>query len=251
MTSPPSEHRPVVLVTGAAQRIGAAIARHLHAHGWNVALHYRTSAAAAERLAAALAAERPGSAAAFAADLADARAAGPLVAAVLERFGRLDALVNNASTFYPTALPEATPEQWEELMGANARAPFFLTQAAAAELARRRGAVVNVVDIHAERPLPRYPVYTAAKAALAGLTRALAVELAPAVRVNGVAPGAILWPEDGQYPPEERARILAQIPLQRLGEPSDIARAVRFLLEDAPYVTGQILAIDGGRNLAL
>ena len=244
MTSSPSEHRPVVLVTGAARRIGAAIACHLHAHGWNVALHYRTSAAAAERLAAELGAERPGSAACFAAELAAPANAPALVAAVLERFGRLDALVNNASNFYPTPLPDVTPGQWEDLLGTNARAPFFLTQAAAPELARRRGAVVNVVDIHTERPLPRYPVYTAAKAALA-------VELAPAVRVNGVAPGAILWPEDDQYPPAERERILAQIPLQRLGEPGDIARAVRFLLEEAPYVTGQILAVDGGRSIAL
>ena len=251
MTSSPPEHRPVVLITGAARRIGAAIARHLHAHGWNVALHYRTSATAAEQLAAELNAERPASAAAFAAELAAPSCAPALVAAVLDRFGRLDALVNNASSFYPTPLPEVTPGQWEDLLGANARAPFFLTQAAAPELARRRGAVVNVVDIHAERPLPRYPVYTAAKAALAGLTRALAIELAPAVRVNGIAPGAILWPEDDQYPPAERERILAQIPLQRLGEPGDIARAVRFLLEDAPYVTGQILAVDGGRSLAL
>ena len=241
----------VALVTGSARRIGAVIARHLHAHGYRLALHAHHSTEELQALAFDLESERPGSVLAVQADLRDAQALPELVDEVVAHFGRLDALVNNASSFYPTPLPEVTPGQWEDLLGANARAPFFLTQAAAPELARRRGAVVNVVDIHAERPLPRYPVYTAAKAALAGLTRALAVELAPAVRVNGIAPGAILWPEDDQYPPAERERILAQIPLQRLGEPGDIARAVRFLLEDAPYVTGQILAVDGGRSLAL
>ena len=246
-----SESRPAALVTGSARRIGAAIARRLHAAGFDLALHYRDSAGEAQALAAELESARAGSVVLLQADLAQFDRLPELVAKAVGRFGRLDALVNNASSFYPTPLPEVTPGQWEDLLGANARAPFFLTQAAAPELARRRGAVVNVVDIHAERPLPRYPVYTAAKAALAGLTRALAVELAPAVRVNGIAPGAILWPEDDQYPPAERERILAQIPLQRLGEPGDIARAVRFLLEDAPYVTGQILAVDGGRSLAL
>ena len=245
------EARPVALVTGSARRIGAAIARRLHAAGYDLALHYRDSASDARALATELEAVRANSTLLLQADLAEFDRLPELVAKTIGRFGRLDALVNNASSFYPTPLPEVTPGQWEDLLGANARAPFFLTQAAAPELARRRGAVVNVVDIHAERPLPRYPVYTAAKAALAGLTRALAVELAPAVRVNGIAPGAILWPEDDQYPPAERERILAQIPLQRLGEPGDIARAVRFLLEDAPYVTGQILAVDGGRSLAL
>ena len=240
-----------VLITGAAKRVGRSIARELHGAGANIGVHYRAARDAANELAAELNASRSDSALCLHADLLDTAALSELVAATVNHFGRLDALVNNASSFYPTPLPEVTPGQWEDLLGANARAPFFLTQAAAPELARRRGAVVNVVDIHAERPLPRYPVYTAAKAALAGLTRALAVELAPAVRVNGIAPGAILWPEDDQYPPAERERILAQIPLQRLGEPGDIARAVRFLLEDAPYVTGQILAVDGGRSLAL
>ena len=240
-----------VLITGAAKRVGCSIARELHAAGANIVVHYRLAAEAAETLVGELNALRADSAACFQTDLLDHTALPGLVDYALHRFARLDALVNNASSFFPTPLAAIDQAAWDDLIGSNLKAPLFLTQAAAPYLKAAHGAVVNITDIHAERPLPRYPVYTAAKAALAGLTRALAVELAPAVRVNGIAPGAILWPEDDQYPPAERERILAQIPLQRLGEPGDIARAVRFLLEDAPYVTGQILAVDGGRSLAL
>jgi len=173
-----------------------------------------------------------------------------LVSAAVERFGGLDVLVNNASSFFPIAIGAIEASHWEELIGSNLRAPLFISQEAAPHLAKTRGAIVNIVDIHAERPLKGYPVYSIAKAGLAALTRSLAVELAPAVRVNGVAPGAIAWPEDGQFPDDERARIVATTPLARVGSPEDIAQAVHFLA-CAPYVTGQILAVDGGRSIHL
>ncbi|WP_228720742.1 pteridine reductase [Nitrogeniibacter mangrovi] len=246
-----SAQAPVALVTGAARRVGAAIARRLHAGGAQVALHYRESEAAARQLADELDALRAGSAAVFRADLLDVDALPALVSAVVARFGRLDALVNNASSFYPTAVGETGLEAWEDLMGSNLRAPYFLMQAAAPHLAEAGGSVVNIVDIHAERPLPGYPVYSAAKAGLFGLTRAMAIELAPRVRVNGVSPGAILWPDDGQFPDREREAIVAHTLLKRAGHPDDIAGAVRYLLFDAPYVTGQILAVDAGRSAHL
>lgn len=241
----------VVLVTGAARRVGAEIARTLHAAGCRVAIHYRSSAAEADALAAGLNAARPDSAACFAGDLLDLEALPGLIAAVVTRFGRLDGLVNNASSFYPTPLGQITAAQWTDLMGSNLQAPLFLAQAAASHLRAAGGAIVNIVDIHAERPLAGYPVYSAAKAGLQGLTRALAIELAPEVRVNGVAPGPIQWPEDGQFAPEERAAIVRHVLLRREGSPADIAGAVRYLLLDAPYVTGQILAVDGGRSAHL
>jgi pteridine reductase len=239
-----------VLVTGAARRIGAAIARRLHAAGANVVLHYRGAEADAAALEAELNAARAASAVKVKADLLAPIAPRSLVSTAMERFGRLDLLVNNASTFYPTAVGAIEAGHWEELMGSNLRAPLFIAQEAAAELAKRQGAIVNIADIHAERPLKGYAVYSIAKAGLVAMTRALALELGPAVRVNAVSPGAIAWPEDGQFPPPERERILATTPLERLGAPEEIARAVHFLAT-APFVTGQVLAVDGGRSVYL
>jgi len=238
------------LVTGAARRIGAAIARALHASGANVVLHYRGAEAEAAALEGELNAARAGSALKVKADLLAPIAPKALVGAALDRFHALDVLVNNASSFFPTAIGEIEASHWEELMGSNLRAPLFLSQEAAPSLAARSGAIVNVVDIHAERPLKGYVVYSMAKAGLAAMTRSLALELGPSVRVNGVAPGAIAWPEDGQFPPEERARIVATTPLARLGDPAEIARAVHFLAT-APFVSGQILAVDGGCSVYL
>ena len=236
------------LVTGGARRVGAAIARRLHAAGASVLVHYRDSEADAARLAAELNAARPKSAAKVKAELLAPVAPRALVGAALDSFGRLDLLVNNASAFFPVAVGAMEPSHWEELIGSNLRAPLFIAQQAAVELATNQGSIVNIVDIHAERPMKGYALYSIAKAGLAAMTRSLAVELAPNVRVNGVAPGAIAWPEDGQFPDAERARILATTPLARIGSPEDVARAVHFLA-CAPYVTGQILAVDGGRSI--
>jgi pteridine reductase len=239
----------VVLVTGAARRVGAAIARRMHAHGAKVLIHHR----GAEKEAAALESElnglRAGSVRRIKADLLAHSAPELLVRTAIERFGRLDVVVNNASSFFPTALGEIEDKGWEELIGANVKAPLLLSQAAAPELAKAKGAIINIVDIHADRPLKGYVVYTIAKAGLAALTRSLAMELAPDVRVNGVSPGAIAWPEDGQFPSEVRQHIIDDTLLKRLGDPEDIARAVYFLAAEAPYVTGQVIAVDGGRSI--
>jgi len=240
----------VALVTGAARRIGAAIARRLHAEGASVMLHYRSAGAETASLEAELNAARPKSAAKLKADLLAPIAPRMLVADSLQRFGRLDLLVNNASSFYATAVGSIEASHWEDLIGSNLRAPLFLAQEAAAELAKNGGAIVNIADIHAERPLKGYLVYSVAKAGLVALTRGLALELAPGVRVNAVAPGAIAWPEDGQFAAAERERIVAGTPLARLGSPEEIARAVHFLAT-APFVTGQVLAVDGGRSIFL
>jgi pteridine reductase len=242
---------PVVLVTGAARRVGAAIVRELHAAGAGVMLHYGRSRGEAEALAAELNGRRPGSAGSVGGDLADLSAIGPILASTLAAFGRLDALVNNASSFFPTALGTIDDAAWSDLMGSNLKGPLFLSQAAAPELRRRSGAIINITDIHAERPLKGYPLYCAAKAGLLGLTRALAVELGPEVRVNAVAPGPIAWPATDDFPAGERAAIIDHTLLKRTGEPRDIARAVRFLIFDAPYVTGQVLNVDGGRSAHL
>ncbi len=232
--------------------MGAAIVRALHAAGHSVVVHCHRSREEAGRLVEALEAERPGSAALVSGDLLDLDRLPALVEEAAARFGRLDGLVNNASTFHPTPLASLTPGQWEDLAGTNLRAPLFLAKAAAAHLRLAGGAIVNVVDIHADRPLAGFLAYSVAKSGLAGLTRALALELAPAVRVNGVSPGAILWPDDGEaFDPAERRRIEAQTPLARTGNPAEVAGAVKYLLFDAPFVTGQILAVDGGRSIAL
>lgn len=246
----PANERPVVLVTGAARRIGAAIARRLHGAGYDVALHCRNSWDELESLAAELEASRRDSTVSLQADLADADCLPELVDAALSRFGRLDGLVNNASAFHPTPLGTITPAQWDDLFAANARAPLFLAQAAAPHLAARGGAIVNLVDIYAERPLAGHAVYCMAKAALAMATRALAVELAPQVRVNGIAPGAVLWPDGGKHA-SERQQLLDRTPLARTGTPEDVADAVLWLLRDAPFTTGEILRVDGGRSLAI
>ena len=239
-----------VLITGAARRVGRAIALELHAAGANVLLHYRKAADDARALAGELNAQRPGSAFCQAADLLDLGALSALVDVTLEQFGRLDALVNNASSFFATPLGQIDLAAWDDLIGSNLRAPLFLTQAAAPHLRATRGAVVNITDIPAERPLATYPLYCAAKAGLLGLTRALAIELAPEVRVNAVAPGPILWPDadaPGRFAPQAQEHIIAHTLLKREGRPDDIARTVRFLLDDAPYVTGQVSNVDGGR----
>jgi pteridine reductase len=237
-------------VTGAAHRLGAQIARTLHAQGANIALHYRRSKAAAERLVADFNTAREGSAAALQADLLETNSLPALVDKVIDRFGALDVLVNNASMFYPTELGTITERNWDELVGSNLKAPLFLSQAAAPWLRQREGVIINIVDIHAQRPLKGFPVYSVAKAGLAMLTKALARELGPEVRVNGVAPGLILWPEHDSPPDEQAQRELIEaIPLRRTGHPEDIARTVLFLVRDADYISGQIIAVDGGRTL--
>jgi len=241
--------RPVALVTGAARRIGAAIARRLHAAGYDLALHYHASEQPMRELCSKFEARRAGSTLALQADLAAFDRLPELVARAVGHFGRLDALVNNASQFFPTPLATTTPAQWDTLFAANLRAPFFLAQAAAPHLDASGGAIVNITDIHGERPLRDHAVYGASKAALAYMTRALALELAPRVRVNAIAPGAILWPEEDARDDDARQKLLASIPLQRLGTPEEVAEAVRWLLRDASYVTGQVLRLDGGRLL--
>lgn len=242
---------PVILVTGAARRVGAEIARTLHAGGARIALHYRTSRAEAEALAASFNATRPGSALTVGGDLGTDGVPETVADRVLTHFGRVDGLVNNASSFFPTPLGTIDAAAWSDLIGSNLKGPLFLTQALAPALKKSRGAVVNIVDIHADRPLQHYALYCAAKAGLAGLTRAFALEMAPEVRVNGVSPGPIEWPEDGQFASDEREEIVRHTLLQREGSPADIARTVRFLMVDAPYITGQILAVDGGRSAHL
>ena len=240
--------RPVALVTGSARRIGAAIARALHAAGYDLALHCRQSRGEADALAAQLESARPGSTLVQQADLADFDRLPELIAHTIGRYGRLDALVNNASGFAPTPIGTATPTQWETLFASNARAPFFLAQAAAPHLAATRGAIVNLADIYGERPLREHTIYCMAKAALIMMTKSLALELGPDVRVNAVSPGAILWPEAGGDVTKQKA-LLGRTPLGRTGTPEEVAEAVRWLLQDARYSTGQVLHLDGGRLL--
>ncbi len=238
----------VAVVTGAARRIGAAIASSLHAAGARVAIHYRGSAADADTLCSRLNSIREDSAITVQADLVTENGPLQLIDTVLDWSGRLDILVNNASSFYPTPLGKIGNEEWVDLVGSNMQAPLFLAQACAPQLRAAGGNIVNIVDIHARRPLRDYHVYGAAKAGLAMLTRSLAKEFAPDVRVNGVAPGAIAWPEDGMTEAVKKS-IIEQIPLGRTGEPADVANAVLFLVRDATYVTGQIIPIDGGRSI--
>jgi pteridine reductase len=240
-----------ILVTGGARRVGAAICRRLHRAGANILIHYRTSSRDALRLQRALEGRRKDSVACLSADLLDSSALEDLVKKTVRTFGRLDALVNNASSFYATPLGTITAADWDDLVGTNLRAPLFLSQASAPELQRRRGSIVNIVDIHAESPLEGHVAYSIAKAGLVGLTRALARELGPRVRVNAVAPGAIAWPESGVLAePGVQAEILKRTPLQRIGDVDDIAHAVYYLLT-APFVSGQVLAVDGGRSVVL
>ncbi len=240
----------VILVTGAARRVGATIARMLHAEGANVCIHYRGSRDEANELVAQLLRERPDSAVALSADLDAPSARRKLIDQASARWNRLDVLVNNASGFYPTPVESATEQQWDELINSNVRAPFFLAQAAMPHLKKTSGCIINIVDIHAERPLKEHPVYCIAKAGLAMMTKSLALEMGPEIRVNGVAPGAILWPEAG-IENGVKAEIVRRTALKRQGAPEDIARAVRYLISDATYTTGQILAVDGGRSLRM
>jgi pteridine reductase len=239
-----------VLITGGARRVGAAIARELHAAGANLAIHYRKSGAEAQALADQLNAARAGSAATVQADLMDIGRLPALVECAVRSFGALDVLVNNASTFYATKIGEITPAAFDDLFGTNLRAPLFLSQAAAPELRKARGLIINIVDIHALRPLRHYTTYCAAKAALHMLTRSLAKELGPEVRVNGISPGPVLWPEGGAGDPAVRDKVIQRTILQRMGSPTDIARTALFFAADAPFITGQILAVDGGRSVA-
>ena len=248
MPDTPTTACKVALITGAARRIGAEIARRLHADGYDLALHYRSSKAEMDALLAELNAARPNSLIALQADLAQFDRVPELIAKTVGRFGRLDALINNASGFYPTPIGSATPAQWDELFASNARAPFFLAQAAAPHLRAARGGIVNLGDIHGEKPLGDHPIYCMAKAALLMLNKSLALELAPEVRVNAIAPGAILWP-DHHTDEDAQAAILARTPLPRLGSTEEIAAAVSWLLNGASYVTGQTLHVDGGRHL--
>lgn len=244
-----SGSNPVVLITGAAHRIGATTARTLHAAGMNIVIHYRNSDGAARALQQALEASRPDSVALLQGDLQQIDPFPALVEQAASVWGRLDVLINNASTFYPTPVGSITESVWDDLIGSNLKAPLFLAQAAAPLLKEQRGSIINIVDIHADRPLKEHPVYCIAKAGLAMLTKSLARELGPEVRVNGVAPGAILWPEN-EMDESTKSEILSRTALKRSGEPADIARTVLFLIRDAHYTTGQILNVDGGRTLS-
>ena len=242
----------VVLITGGAKRVGAAIGRLLHASGANLMVHYRSSVDEARALQDELNAVRPDSVALIQADLLDVGGLPSLINQTVATFGGLDVLVNNASSFYPTPIGTITMKDWDSLMGSNLIAPLFLSQAAAPELKKRRGCIVNIADIHAERPMKSYVVYSVAKAGVVGLTKSLARELGPLVRVNAVAPGPIMWPEDDpNFDEVSRQRIVSHTILKTAGGPDDIARAVRFFAIDAPFVTGQVLAVDGGRNAKL
>ena len=241
-----------VLITGGARRVGAAISRRLHAAGANLVLHYRSSAAEARALQRDLTGARVDSVVLVQGDLLKPGNLAGLIKEALKAFGRLDHLVNNASSFYPTPIGEITEKAWDDLIGTNLKAPLFLSQAAAGELRKHHGSIVNIIDIHAEFPMKNYIVYNVAKGGLVGLTRSLARELGPEVRVNGIAPGTIIWPDDEAWKDElSRQRIMNQTALKRIGDPDDIAKAVEFLLTSAPYVTGQVLAVDGGRNVML
>ena len=245
-------HGKVVLITGGAKRVGAASARLLHAAGANLMIHYRSSAAEARALQNELNAIRPDSVALIQADLLDIGGLPSLINKTVATFGGLDVLLNNASSFYPTPVGTIGENDWIDLMGSNLKAPLFLSQAAAPELKKRRGCIINITDIHAERPMKSYVVYSIAKAGLVGLTKSLARELAPEVRVNAVAPGPIMWPEDdANFDEVSRQRIISHTMLKRAGDPVDIALAVRFFAMDTHFVTGQVLAVDGGRSAKL
>lgn len=247
-----SPNNKVVLITGGAKRVGAAITRALHHQGANVMLHYHTSQQEAETLQAELNQTRADSVAIMQANLLQTADLPKLIQATLHQFGRLDALINNASSYYATPLGGISEAQWDELTGSNLKAPLFLSQAAADALFASRGCIVNITDMHIERPKKHYIVYSAAKAGLVNLTKSLAQELAPNVRVNAVAPGPVLWPEDNQEFDEiYRQQVVNQTLLKRTGEPDDIAKAVKFLVYDAPFITGHVLAVDGGRHLSM
>lgn len=248
MSSVSETKAKVALITGASHRIGATTARTLHGAGLNIVIHYNRSKEAAQRLKDELEAIRPNSAAIVAGNLLDSEAPAKIIEEAAAPWGRLDVLLNNASTFYPTLIGESTLENWDDLMGTNLKAPFFLSQAAAPYLIQRRGCIINIVDIHADRPLKSCSIYSMAKAGLVMMTKSLARELGPHVRVNAIAPGAIIWPEN-DMDDEVKQCIIDRTFLKRQGTPEDIAKAALFFIRDAAYVSGQILAIDGGRSL--
>ena len=242
----------VVLITGGAKRVGAAICRELHAHGANLMIHYKTSITEARALQAELNLQRVNSVAIIQGDLLNIAVLPSLVSETVNQFGKLDVLINNASTYYATEIGKITEENWHDLIGSNLKAPIFLAQAAAVELRKNYGCIVNITDMHIERPKKGYVVYSVAKAGLVTLTKSLAHELSPEVRVNAVAPGPVQWPENNpQFDEVYRQRVINQTLLKKIGEPQDIAKAVKFLVADAPFITGHVLAVDGGRSLNL
>ena len=242
----------VVLITAGAKRVGAAICRKLHLRGASLMVHYRSSLEEAQWLETELNQIRPGSVALVQADLLDISQIPRLISQTIQKFGKLDALINNASSFFPTPVGAVTEAGWDDLIGSNLKAPLFLSQEAAPHLKNQFGCIVNIIDIHADRPLKNYVIYSSAKAGLSSLTRSLALELAPEIRVNGVSPGPILWPENDEWKDlSVRQSIISKTLLKRMGEPDDIARTVLFLIADAPYVTGQIIVVDGGRSVNL
>ena len=242
------EYKKWALVTGGGKRIGATIAETLHNKGFNVAIHYNSSCGAADQLCAQLNAKKQDSSIAIGADLTNQDSLENLIPSLIEKTKRLDVLINNASTFYPTPIEKITLEDWENLLGTNLKAPLFLSKYAAKYLKQSQGIIINIIDIHSKKPLKEHPIYSSAKSGLAMLTRSLASDLAPDIRVNGISPGLILWPENN---PSEQVKnnILQQIPLKKIGNSEDIANCALFLIEDAPYITGEIIAVDGGRSM--
>ncbi len=242
----------VILITGGAKRVGASICRLLHKSGANLMIHYRSSINEARAIQAELNLQRPNSVAIIYGDLLNLSILPSLVKETVNQFGHLDVLINNASSYYPTEIGEINDTQWHDLVGSNLKAPLFLSQAAAAELKKQSGCIINITDMHVERPKKGYIVYSVAKAGLVTLTKSLAHELSPDVRVNAVAPGPVMWPEDNpQFDEVYRQRVISQTLLKRIGEPDDVAKAVKFLIQDAPFITGQVIAVDGGRSLNL
>lgn len=247
MSNTPS---PVALITGSARRIGAQIAKTLHAAGFQVVLHYHHNQTAADSLAAQFNSRRANSAFTLNADLCATRELHNLAAEAIDQWGRLDALINNASSFYPTPIGKITETDWDNLIGTNLKAPLFLSQACVPALNQSQGCIINIADIHGERPLKDYPTYCIAKAGNIMLTKSLAKELGPDIRVNGIAPGTIMWPENSaELDSKIQQKIVQKTALKRIGSAEDIANTIRFLLLEAPYITGQIIAVDGGRNL--
>ena len=242
----------IVLITGGAKRVGASICRLLHENGANLMIHYRTSVNEARGLQAELNLKRANSVAIIQGDVLNLSVLPSLVQETIKHFGKLDVLINNASSYYPTEIGGINEEQWQDLMGSNLKAPLFLSQAAAIELRKQQGCIINITDMHVERPKKGYIVYSIAKAGLVTLTKSLAHELSPEVRVNAVAPGPVMWPENNpQFDELYRQRVISQTLLKRIGEPNDIAKAVKFLIQNAPFITGQVIAVDGGRSLNL
>lgn len=242
----------VVLITGGAKRVGSSICRLLHDGGAKLMIHYRNSVGEARALQSELNLQRPNSAAIIQGDLLNLAVLPSLIQETVSHFGHLDVLINNASSYYATEIGEIGDDQWEDLIGTNLKAPLFLAQAAAHELRKQQGCIINITDMHVERPKKGYVVYSVAKAGLVTLTKSLAQELGPDIRVNAVAPGPVLWPEDNpQFDEVYRQRVISQTLLKRIGEGDDVAKAVRFLIQDAPFITGQVIAVDGGRSLNL